>query len=149
MRTPIHAAAALVLACGAMVAGCSSAPRGFDSPEPAERIAAATEAARTRDATAVPNLITLLRSDDPAVRMVSIRALEAITGETLGYNHAGPERERERAVRRWVEWYEGRRGSGGSSSKADAKADLRFSTARWGERRYRMESPGDGEPIRA
>jgi hypothetical protein len=46
----------------------------------------------------------MLDSDDPAARLVAIRALERITGQTLGYDHAGPEHERRLAVERWMEW---------------------------------------------
>ncbi|VAX40019.1 hypothetical protein MNBD_PLANCTO03-1271, partial [hydrothermal vent metagenome] len=38
-------------------------------------------------------------------RMVAILALERLTGETLGYDHAAVEAQREDAVARWVEWY--------------------------------------------
>jgi len=79
-------------------------PKGFDSPEPAARISAAVEAADAGDAGAIPDLIGLLDSDDPATRLVAIRSLERLTGQTLGYDHAAPEREREEAVDRWVEW---------------------------------------------
>ncbi len=85
--------------------GCTPIPKGFDSPEPAARIEAALEAADRGDRGAIPDLIGLLDSDDPATRMVGILALERLTGETLGYDYAAAEGEREAAVARWVEWY--------------------------------------------
>lgn len=47
-------------------------------------------------------LVPLLASTDPAVRLLAQRALEALRGETLGYDYAGPERERSAAIDRWV-----------------------------------------------
>jgi hypothetical protein len=116
MRTALCLALAGLLGA---ISGCRQVPRGFESPEPGERIHAVTEAARTQDEQSIPHLITLLRSDDPLVRMTSIRTLELLTGETLGYHHAGAEAEREAAVERWVVWQE-RRSAGG------AAADLRY-----------------------
>jgi hypothetical protein len=86
--------------------GCRQVPQGFESPEPGERIHAVTDAARTRDESSIPHLITLLRSDDPLVRMTSIRTLELLTGQTLSYDHAGSEASREVAIQRWVDWQE-------------------------------------------
>lgn len=84
--------------------GCVPIPQGFDSPEPGARISAAVEAAETNDTDAIPDLIVLLDSDDPATRLVAIRSLERLTGETLGYDYAAPVSERDAAVGRWVEW---------------------------------------------
>lgn len=83
---------------------CVPIPKGFDSPEPAARITAAVEAADRGDRSAIPALIGLLDSDDPATRLVAIRSLERLTGETLGYDHAALEAQREEAVLRWVDW---------------------------------------------
>lgn len=91
--------------------GCQGpAPRGFDSPEPGKRIEAAARAAETGDRTAVRPLISMLDSDDPAARLVAIRALERITGRTLGYDHASPEAQRREAVERWISWEAEQRG---------------------------------------
>lgn len=103
---PVSRHAVVVLALIAPgVGGCfGPAPGGFDSPEPGRRIEAAARAAERRDRTAIRPLISMLDSDDPAARLVAIRALERITGQTLGYDHAGPEHERRLAVERWMEW---------------------------------------------
>lgn len=95
---------ALLASLVCVAGGCVPIPKGFDSPEPAARIEAAVEAADKGDRSKIPDLIALLDSDDPATRMVAIRALERLTGQTLGYDHAGSEAEREAAVGRWVEW---------------------------------------------
>lgn len=93
--------AALALAA----AGCAKPPTGFESPVPAARLDAITEAAETGDRGAIPDLIAMLDSDDPVVRLAAIRTLERLTGETLGYDYAGPEWERRDKVAAWVEWY--------------------------------------------
>lgn len=103
--------------------GCTPIPKGFDSPEPAARIEAAVEAARTGDTGAIPDLIGLLDSDDPATRLVAIRSLERLTGETLGYDHAAAEPEREAAIGRWVEWERARAdGDGGPAGVSAGEA---------------------------
>jgi hypothetical protein len=73
----------------------------FDSPEPAARNAAIVKAADSLDASKVPDLVRMLDSDDPATRLLAINSLERITGETLGYDYAAPEYERQAAVDRW------------------------------------------------
>ena len=97
-----------------LAAGCVPIPTGFDSPEPAARIDAAVKAAGDEDLSSVPGLITMLESDDPASRLVAIRALERLTSETMGYDHAASEGEREEAVARWVAWWGERSGSTGA-----------------------------------
>src|SRR5262249_45948805 len=87
------------------LAGGASPPRGRDSPEPPERLAAVTAAGRTEDRTAIPHLIESLYHDDPVVRLAAIRTLEQLTGQTLGYDYAGPEWERRERAAAWVEWY--------------------------------------------
>ncbi|MCC7390327.1 MAG: HEAT repeat domain-containing protein [Phycisphaerales bacterium] len=95
-----------------LVGGCTPIPQGFDSPEPAARMEAAGEAADRGDVGAIPALIGLLDSDDPATRLVAIRSLERLTGETLGYEHAAGEGERGAAIGRWVEWERARADGG-------------------------------------
>ncbi|MBM4107534.1 MAG: hypothetical protein FJ255_01765 [Phycisphaerae bacterium] len=96
---------AVLLVPVAWLAGCfGPAPQGFDSPEPGRRIEAAVRAAERGDRSASRPLISMLDSDDPAARLVAIRALERITGQTLGYDHAAPEGDRRRAVERWMAW---------------------------------------------
>ena len=87
------------------LAGYAQPPGGFDSPEPGARLYAVAAAARTGDREAIPSLVALLESDDPAVRMLSIRTLERLTGQTLDYDHAAPEWKRRDAVGRWIDWY--------------------------------------------
>lgn len=86
---------------GVTAACAPSMPRGFDSPEPGVRIDAIVDAAKRDDPAAVPELVRMLDSDDPATRLLAIRALERITGTTHGYDYSAPESERREAIRRW------------------------------------------------
>lgn len=89
----------------ALLAGCTppASEGGFDSPDPASKLYAIHRAGEQNDRAAVPQLVQQLDSDDPAVRMMSIDALERITGERMGYNPYGPLPERREAIERWVE----------------------------------------------
>jgi HEAT repeat protein len=77
----------------------------FTSDEPDARIRAIQQAAASDDRSAIPSLVTLLDSDDPAQRMLAIRTLEQFTGETFGYQYAAPQYERDPAVQRWRDRY--------------------------------------------
>jgi len=109
--------ARFVLALGSAVfagwcAGCSSPARvaDFNSPDPVERTLAAERAVAAGDMQAVPQLIGMLGSSDPAVRMIAQRSLERLTGLSHGFDHAGSELQRRAAIGRWVAWYESESG---------------------------------------
>jgi HEAT repeat protein len=90
---------------GLALAACGpTVDPSFDSPEPAARNAAIVEAVRTEDRSAVPDLVRMLESDDPATRVLAIRALERLTGRTLDYEATADELARAGAVRRWREY---------------------------------------------
>ena len=100
-------ALARVTVVAAALSGCAPpATEGtLHSPDPDAKLYAIVRAGQQKDRSAIPELIEQLDSDDQAVRMYSIHALEQITGERMGYIHyAEPERRRE-AVNRWVEAY--------------------------------------------
>ncbi len=92
----------VVGACRARVA------EDFNSPEPAARNAAIVRAAAERDARAIPDLIRMLDSDDSATRLLTIGALERVTGQTLGYDPSDTEPRRREAVRAWQAWQQAR-----------------------------------------
>ncbi len=73
----------------------------FQSVDPAGRMHAAALADAAGDKTAVPSLVEMLSSDDPAERMVAIGSLEKLTGERLGYDPAGSPSSRMAAIARW------------------------------------------------
>lgn len=92
-----------LLGSGILIAGCAGdASPDFDSLQSTGRIKAAVNAAAERDEQAVPELIVMLVSDDPAERLIGIASLKRITGQTLGYDPAAPEGERQLAVARWT-----------------------------------------------
>ncbi|MHC5023429.1 MAG: HEAT repeat domain-containing protein [Planctomycetota bacterium] len=93
LMTPLLAAAA-----------CAPSPLagGFEEPSPPARLYAMTEVARSRDDSAIPQLVEQLDSDDAAVRWVAIRTLEHLTNETLGYRFDDPPAARRAATERWV-----------------------------------------------
>ncbi|MGP1346209.1 MAG: HEAT repeat domain-containing protein [Phycisphaerales bacterium] len=99
----------IACACAAPTAitACSSPELtpSFDSPDPLERSLAADRATRRADEASIPDLIEMLASSDPAVRMIAIRSLEKLTDQTLGYDHAAPELQRKAAIDRWVTWW--------------------------------------------
>lgn len=88
----------------AALAGCGGSIKpSFDSPEPAARNAAIVHAASTGDKSAIPDLVRMLESDDPATRMLAITTLERLTGETHGYVARDRASVRREAVLRWQE----------------------------------------------
>jgi len=65
---------------------------------------AITNAGNSEDRTAIPDLIEQLESHDPGARLLAIRALERITGTTLGYDHADSIWSRAAGIRKWQTW---------------------------------------------
>jgi hypothetical protein len=100
MRTGAASLSLAVVAAG--TASCAPAiPVSFDSPEPGARNAAIVRAAASRRREDLPSLVRMLDSDDPVTRMLAIRTLERLTGDTLGYDAAAPAWERCLAVAKW------------------------------------------------
>ena len=98
-------AAWIAAGLASMLASCGPTVRpDFNSAEPAARNAAIVQAARGNDQSRIPDLIRMLRSDDPATRLLASEALESMTGQTMGYDPEGPEVERLAAIDRWREW---------------------------------------------
>jgi HEAT repeat protein len=83
--------------------GPSATAGGFDSANPAARMYAIEQAARSNDRPAIRRIVEQLESDDPAVRCLAISALKRMTGETYGYRDYDPPELRREAVQRWVE----------------------------------------------
>ena len=59
---------------------------------------------RADDLSKTPLIVEQLDSDDPAVRLIAIAALEKLTGETYGYHYDDPPFLREPAIERWVDY---------------------------------------------
>ncbi len=100
----VGGASVVILAAG--LVGCADPDKNvsFAAADPASRIRAIQAAGQAEDPAAIPDLIETLDSDDPMQRMLAIRMLERMTGQTLGYDHAAPFWERNKAVERWVAW---------------------------------------------
>lgn len=94
--------------------GClPSEKTDFDAAGPSKRLEAIVQASGDdADPRSLPRLVEQLDSQDPAARMLAIRALESRTGTTLGYNHTDPEWKRQESIERWIIYLE----SGGSDS---------------------------------
>ncbi len=75
---------------------------GFNSPDPATKLHAIHRAGEVHDITATTSLVEQLDSDDPVIRMMSIQALERITGTRLDYNPYAAAVDRRKAINRWV-----------------------------------------------
>ncbi|MFG0251954.1 MAG: hypothetical protein ACF8NJ_03675 [Phycisphaerales bacterium JB038] len=96
----------IALGASLLLAGCAAPPEGFDDPTPAGRLQAIREAGRAQDKSpeTLRELVRSLSSDDPVERMLAIRTLEKLTGETHGYRHFEPLADRQAAVNRWLDW---------------------------------------------
>jgi hypothetical protein len=92
------------------VAGCvhPQGPKVASNPDLSAKIPAEIEAVEKHDQSVVPQLITDLQSDDPAVRLYAIEALHRLTGQNFGYRYYDSDEERAQAVERWQEWFKHR-----------------------------------------
>jgi len=115
---PVLAPAVCFLPVGC---GPSAEEGGFHSSSPAAKLHAIHQAGRDGDQQAVPLLIEQLNSDDPAVRMYAINALNRVTGRRLQYNPYGTHAERAEGIRRWVEAYESGELNAPAASQATEK----------------------------
>src|SRR6266513_6414462 len=101
-REAILASFTLTLAIG----GCT-APRGpieVTNPDPSGKIPAMKKAVREHDLKVVRQLVKDLDSDDPAVRLFAIQALEKLTGQRYGYEYYADEVQRKPALSAWQQW---------------------------------------------
>lgn len=74
---------------------------GFDSDNPASKLYAIRRAADHDDRSAIPKIVEQLDSDDPAVRLMAIEALERLTGTKLDYNPYGSDEARLPSIEAW------------------------------------------------
>jgi hypothetical protein len=90
--------------CGVM--GCT-APRpspNIADADPTVKIAGIRQAVARKDRAALPALVEQLDSDDPAVRLFAMGALERFAGERFGYEYYFDEEQRKPSLARWREW---------------------------------------------
>ncbi len=92
--------------CGVvlLVGACAAPPprNDFSTPDTASRIESIETAARVDDASNMRRIVEQLDSDEPAVRLKAISALESLTGVTNGYHYDDPPSMRRYAIERWV-----------------------------------------------
>lgn len=92
-----------------LTSGCVPRDKtGFDAFGPSHRLDAIVLAADRTDDDSLRGLIQALDYDDPAARLLAIRALEKRTGQTLDYRYDAPVWERSKGVARWTDWYHSR-----------------------------------------
>ncbi len=88
-----------------IVGGCSSSQRpgneSWDTTNPPWLLQSAIQAGESEDRTRIAELVSALDHDDPAVRMMSIHALQRITGTRMGYHPYGSAVHRQAAIGRW------------------------------------------------
>jgi len=93
---------ALLALAGCQLGGPRATGGGLHADNPAAKLYAIRRAGAERDTQAVPDLVELLDHEDPAVRLMSIQALQRITGERHGYEPYADPAQREAAIQRWV-----------------------------------------------
>lgn len=105
-RDPAPAACAIAACATIALAGCSGgiAP-SWEDPTPQARVGAIERSVRDgRGSSDAPRLVENLASDDAAVRLAAITALERATGSTLGYRFDDSPEDRASSVARWRAW---------------------------------------------
>ncbi len=104
-----------------LIGGCS-APRGpieVTNPDPSGKIPAMKKAVREHDMTVARQLVKDLDSDDPAVRLFAIHALQKLTGQRYGYDYFADELQRKPALEQWKLWLAQQEGTAPSTRPAD------------------------------
>ena len=111
-RTPALPARATAACATVALAACSGgiAP-SWDDPTPHARDGAIERSVRDgRGSVDAPRLVENLASDDAAVRLAAITALERATGSTLGFRFDDSPEDRASSVARWRAWLAAYRG---------------------------------------
>lgn len=88
--------------------GCTAPRAELYGPNDASRVIPNIKKFNPQDRKAAANLVRDLESDDPAVRLFAIHALDRMTGDRLGYLYYAEEEQRRPAVQRWRNWLEGK-----------------------------------------
>ena len=115
---------------GLLLFGCSgyTGPRSVVNEDPYVKIPEIHKAVDRGDTSVLPQLVSDLDSDDPAVRLYSIGALERLTGQTFGYDWTLEDRAPRRpAIDQWNAYLASaatqpnRKGPGGNESSGKGK----------------------------
>jgi hypothetical protein len=121
-----------VLALSAADLSCTAprpAPNVAD-PDPQVNIAGIREMVARKDRSKLPALVDQLDSDDAAVRMYAIHALETFAGQRFGYEYYFDEDQRKPSLARWREWLKQQQGLPQPSPGAAASGESEAGPAR-------------------
>ena len=100
----VASAAAAVIGAGA--GGCTepTGPRTVANEDLNIKVQAMRVAAEEKDLTTAPQLVKDLESDDAAIRLYAIKALQKMSGQNFGYVYYADAEKRRPAVARWRTW---------------------------------------------
>jgi hypothetical protein len=104
----------LILLLGLSSIACTAsrpAPNVADA-DPTVKIAGIREAVARKDRSVLPALVQELDSDDPAVRLFAMEALQQFAGDRLGYEYYFDEEQRKPSLARWRQWLKEQEKSG-------------------------------------
>jgi hypothetical protein len=88
-----------------LLVGCGSRPvPDVSDPDPAAKVPGMHKAVREKSLANAGQLVGDLSSEDPAVRLYAINALQRLTGQTFGYVYYASQEQREPAVGQWKKW---------------------------------------------
>lgn len=124
-RRSRSAAARAMLGTLLLTAISCTATRGplvVTDPDPSIKIPAIEKAVRTRDMSALPQLVKDLDSDDAAVRLYANHALEQLSGMNFGYRYFDDADQREPAAKKWRDWLSDPSGGQGKSAPASSRS---------------------------
>ncbi|HUX02308.1 MAG: HEAT repeat domain-containing protein [Phycisphaerae bacterium] len=118
---------AAVLAAALALAGCmpdrETTLRRLREDNPRVQVNTIYQVVRADDRTLVPELITLLESEDEGVRFFAASALHKLTGRDFGFHRARSSAERERIIGQWRAWWESEGGGAPADASGKATAD--------------------------
>jgi hypothetical protein len=88
--------------------GCTAPRAELYGPNDASRLIPGIKKFNSQDRKEAASLVRDLDSEDPAVRLFAIHALQRMTGDRLGYLYYAEDEDRRPAVQRWKDWLEGK-----------------------------------------
>jgi HEAT repeat protein len=93
--------ACVCVSVGLIGCGGYPGPVSIDNEDPAIKIPAIRRAIDANDRSQIPRIVKELESEDSAVRVVAIEALERFTGQSHGYQWWQGPKENKTAIQRW------------------------------------------------
>ena len=104
----------IVAGLGLFLGGCAEPrpPLTVTSDDIRIKVLAIQRAVDANDRSVIPQLVSDLDSDDPAVRFYAIEGLERLTGQTFGYRYFDDGIGRRQALKQWQDWLAGQSAGG-------------------------------------